>query len=569
MARGLTSLAGSPSHIGGKPVKYGRSKHRDTSFNSQASHQHHASIGNYARFTKDFCISNGEPHQVAKYSIATDSGRMMGTLAALALSRMINLQTFTWDMPTGIVRGVWRALANLGSETIQAGTARHPLQSVWVRLPNCEEASRRWPHRRRFPRQTANWSAHLRLLHRPVPHSERPNFSVLSNLSSISVLSIDQVTYLEELSILIRKSVTQLCTVRISLTPSLCVESQEFCKEEHNVVHEFLSEPGMAALRANGVIGLLMSKIGDCDGRGNTIRGSESQSIGNDVHRLEATQQKDLELSANSAGKQNVHITASSGDNVGSLASTSSSERFRLSCYSPHPSVLGTLMNKNQNHEKETQELSTSSEATSKFDERDDGRLIAPVSQSRQQLKLEVLAFENVPLSVPVLMRAVDWRFLTDITILRCKSAEQLWEAFNESYFAQNEINSSTSTEEGVTTAQYPLRLRKVWTDALSNALISFLSDHVASNSLECLLLGAPSESDSRRDVSIHSLCHGLIQHHCSSLRKLSVANYGIDREIVTYITSGKMPRLQELALGINVYDWVCNQAQIAKTPLT
>jgi hypothetical protein len=45
--------------------------------------------------------------------ITKESGKMLGTLVALAVARMINLETFIWDMPTGVLRDVWLALSSL------------------------------------------------------------------------------------------------------------------------------------------------------------------------------------------------------------------------------------------------------------------------------------------------------------------------------------------------------------------------------------------------------------------------------------------------------------------------
>jgi hypothetical protein len=48
-----------------------------------------------------------------EYSVAKETGKMLGTLVASAVARMVNLETFIWDIPTGVVREVWIALASL------------------------------------------------------------------------------------------------------------------------------------------------------------------------------------------------------------------------------------------------------------------------------------------------------------------------------------------------------------------------------------------------------------------------------------------------------------------------
>jgi hypothetical protein len=55
---------------------------------------------------------------------------MLGTLVALAVGRMRNLETFIWDMPTGVLRDVWLALGSLADRE-DGHECR--LERVWVR----------------------------------------------------------------------------------------------------------------------------------------------------------------------------------------------------------------------------------------------------------------------------------------------------------------------------------------------------------------------------------------------------------------------------------------------------
>ncbi len=55
---------------------------------------------------------------------------MLGTLVALAVAKMANLETFVWDMPTGVLSDIFMALASLPDH--------HPaneckLERLWVR----------------------------------------------------------------------------------------------------------------------------------------------------------------------------------------------------------------------------------------------------------------------------------------------------------------------------------------------------------------------------------------------------------------------------------------------------
>lgn len=84
----------------------------------------------YAQFTKKFSLGNGPADWVQEYLISKEGGKMLGTLVALAVARMRSLETFIWDMPTGILRDVWLALSSLGDRG--DGQACR-LEKLWVR----------------------------------------------------------------------------------------------------------------------------------------------------------------------------------------------------------------------------------------------------------------------------------------------------------------------------------------------------------------------------------------------------------------------------------------------------
>ena len=58
----------------------------------------------FSQFTRKFSLGNGPPDWVQEYLITKEAGKMLGTLVALTLARMPNLETFIWDMPTGVLR---------------------------------------------------------------------------------------------------------------------------------------------------------------------------------------------------------------------------------------------------------------------------------------------------------------------------------------------------------------------------------------------------------------------------------------------------------------------------------
>ena len=50
----------------------------------------------YADYTKKFSLGNGPPDWVQEYMVFRESGKMLGTLVAIAIARMRNLESFIW-----------------------------------------------------------------------------------------------------------------------------------------------------------------------------------------------------------------------------------------------------------------------------------------------------------------------------------------------------------------------------------------------------------------------------------------------------------------------------------------
>lgn len=82
----------------------------------------------YAKYTKKFSLGNGPSDWVIEYMIHKESGRMLGILVATAIQKMKNLETFVWDMPTGVLSQVFMALASLADQPDEC-----KLNRVWVR----------------------------------------------------------------------------------------------------------------------------------------------------------------------------------------------------------------------------------------------------------------------------------------------------------------------------------------------------------------------------------------------------------------------------------------------------
>lgn len=219
-----------------------------------------------------------------------------------------------------------------------------------------------------------------------------------------------------------------------------------------------------------------------------------------------------------------------------------------------------------------------------------------PTIQEQKQLRLEVLELETMFLSVPTLLQAIDWSVLTTLTLLHCDNHEQLWKAFRRTFAPR--MTSLTSPDVSKTlsrrnispharitstlTSEYRLNLRRIHTDTVSSALIHFLKETLAPNSLEWLFLQdggvTTSEHSKIREpyastVTVDQIFRGPLRRHRCSLKKLMIDSAGlgstrwrkwkVDREILTYIVSGKMGALREVAFCLDYKDWVSENIHI------
>lgn len=107
---------------------------------------------------------------------------MLNNMIALALAGMVNLKSFTWDMPRRLKADVWSALSS---------SAHSRLQGVWVR----------------FHENFRNYWNDLSNTNAPQNYNvEYPTLSILPPVKGLTVLAIDQASYLEELAVLIERS---------------------------------------------------------------------------------------------------------------------------------------------------------------------------------------------------------------------------------------------------------------------------------------------------------------------------------------------------------------------------
>lgn len=206
-------------------------------------------------------------------------------------------------------------------------------------------------------------------------------------------------------------------------------------------------------------------------------------------------------------------------------------------------------------------------------------------------LRLEGFELEKIPINVAVLQKSIDWSVLTTLTLLDCGDHERLWKALRRTFSpksnatlsitspgphskhpAQSRLRKARSSKfDQICAQEYPLRLKRIHTDTVSTALISFLKETLAPNSLEWMLLQERGQYTS--PVTVETIYRGPLRYHRGSLRKVLIDSsdapaehrtrnpkwkkWIVNRDILTFITSGKMCCLRELGIAVDYKDWV------------
>jgi hypothetical protein len=423
---------------------------------------------------------------------------MLGTLVALAVARMVNLEAFIWDMPTGVVREIWLALASL------ADRPGHDcrLERIWVRWhDNSENALR-------------SSSAAATRLFQKYKHVEHPSLSVLPPLKSVAVLDIDEPAYVEELAILIERSRRRLTELRIGIAEKAHLKPWLLCGKD--------SDGTSSWPRANGLLGILArqqpSNMQDDAAYPSDGKSKTPQGLTNVAHK--------------------------------SSAATETEEM---------PS------NDDQYHQSVTKDRKPS--PSSGLSNRSDRSPVPSCKSDCEMLNLKILELERVPLSVPTLLPAVDWTGLTTLTIMRCEDHEKLWKALRRKY-APPVIPAKRSLadrRESASMSEYTLNLKHIRTDTVSPYLMLFIKDALAPNTLESIFLHeAPGHESS---VQIDAIYRHILRKHRQSLRKVLVDatshssprshKWMFNHEMISFVTSGKMPQLKELGMAMHYRDWV------------
>ena len=565
----------------------------------------------YAQFTKKFSLGNGPADWVQEYLITKEGGKMLGTLVALAVARMRSLETFIWDMPTGILRDVWLALSSLDDRD-DGRPCR--LEKVWVRWHDNSSVDAANPVPPPPPPMNLNaippaplQTASSHIAGAPVPPQihpaaldrvEHPSFSVLPALKSLSVLDIDELAYLDEMAVLIGQSLDKLRELRIGIARHALQRDWVTVWEGDNLQQVDPDYPTASSItigekRLGGVLGTLAGFV--CDMRKPKIVLPERTRRRSPARPPTPPMAPPISQSgAFDTGLLQAPMSPTYGD-AGTETSTDPLIAMSRQA-SPEPSPTTPDFSSVTNPISEPSVLLPPHQPSLL----DAGTAeVEPLTATFQSfeperhylnnvLHLDNLELERVPISVPVLQKAIDWTRLTSLTLLHCQNHEQLWKTLRKTFaptprsptYPTPRRTPSSTPRKGVKASssgidvemEYTLKLKKIHTNTVSPALISFLKETLAPNSLEVLFLQeARSYSSS---VAVDAIFRGPLRRHRNSLKKVLIDSsekgadglptnssrwrrWMLSREVLAFLCSGKMPALKELGMAIDYRDWV------------
>ncbi|KAL2263071.1 hypothetical protein VTK26DRAFT_8359 [Humicola hyalothermophila] len=537
LGNAFARTVGKPSRAGTNPSHLVKLAHND-----------------YAKYTKKFSLGNGPSDWVVEYMIHKESGRMLGILVAMAIQKMKNLETFIWDMPTGVLSQVFMALASLADRPEECKLSR-----VWVRWHDNSEAlvSPASPNGATAAPAVVNQGSHLTAVgislgpgvSHPPPrppvkyseyHCEYPTFSCLPPIKSLTVLDIDEVGYLDEMAVLIERSKDILQELRVGISAAAANRAfaQTWDGDDLKQIDHKASWPGESTIgdrRLGGVLGVLVGKIYD----------------------IRKRRTKDKAASGTSSPPAPLSTPAEAGGQV-------------------TPSVNGALSpNGAAVHQH------PAAEAREKFGVSKESKPGKSGAGSRKRLdgklKLHTLELERVALSLQVCRHAIDWSTLTNLTLLDCAQHDNLWKMLRKQ-FPPTPMGTDSGNLAGGRShppsapLQYHLALKYIHTDSTTLSLITLIKETLAPNSLEVLFL-QDRKRPSQPTVMLDTIFRGAIKRHHASLRKLLLDSsakvsggppsensrwrrWTLTTDVLLYITSGRMHNLRELAASIDYRDW-------------
>ncbi|CAK7271037.1 hypothetical protein SEPCBS57363_004410 [Sporothrix epigloea] len=556
---------------------------------------------NYAQFTRKFSLGNGPPEWFADYMINKEAGKMLGTLVALSVAKMQNLENFVWDMPTGVMSDVFMALAALPD--FDPVHKECKLDRLWIRWHNNSRTTQaRSPPGspssspeplpappQLFVPQGSNLTPVGIMLPaygghpRPRPaiayassHVEYPTFSVVPPLRSLTVLDIDEVAYLDELAVLIERSYGRLNELRIGIASHAVSKDfvQTWDGSELQQVDLEASWPGESIIgdrRLGGVLGTLVGRIYDIRKKSTTSKTLPNTESATAIPASTGIQAAN-NTSNSSADADDSEMTPG--------GSTSAQNLFVASPQLPNTATAGRTGTANTESATNGSLGMAGSESQDKVEDGYESTM-----QLDRKLKLTTLELERVPLSMQVLVRAIDWTSVTALTILSCPQDHSLWRQLRKNFrptpaasqgygISPVPARLASGVNSAPPTLDYYLALKKIHTDRVCKTLLSFISDTLAPNSLEVLILQNRPYTDMSRVVSIQDIFKSAVKPHSASLTKLLINGYlwpqteilesaqrmrriwTLPATLVKYVTSGRMASLRELAFSLHYRDW-------------
>jgi hypothetical protein len=567
-------------------------------------------LGNYyAQYTKKFSLGNGPADCVREYLITKEGGKMLGTLVALAVARMKNLEAFVWDMPTGVLRDVWLALSALGDRDDDED---HRLEKLWVRWHNnwqTETVDSPPPPPNIPPPNIGNSTRQTQTQDRTVPAAaetatlplidrvEHPTFSVLPELKSLTVLEIDELAYLDEMAILIARSSPILKELRIGIARharnldwTKNWEGDQHHQVDHSTTWTIASKIGDKRLQ--GVMGVLVGRMHNLRNNAETTRIEMGMKyLAKVQERLQKTTKEDavqhatisnldamvtdavLDVPIGLTSMENISVNA---DPTIQLASVQAPLSDSL------PAVLASVA-----------DLSLQSPAapswartpysTEKVIPLRPAKQLRSESKANEKngpylngcLRLETLELERVNLSLPVFKHVFDFTTITNLTLINCQGHERLWKDLRLRYAPGNRRKASRY----MVLPQGALSLKKIHTDTPSNAFLRFVKETLRPNTLETLFI----QDRWGVQVNISAIFKNAVRRHRSSLKRLLIDSsqleevfaepsnrwrkWRLTRKMVAYVTSGRMTSLRELAVNIDYADWHIFLQRLPRVP--
>jgi hypothetical protein len=528
----------------------------------------------FAQYTKKFSLGNGPADWVSEYLITKEGGKMLGTLVALAVGRMRNLEAFIWDMPTGVLRDVWLALASLGNRD-DGRECR--LDKVWVRwhenpgegspLASPPAGQGNGPTVPSIP-AILHGTASAIFQIPPYPRVEFPTFSILPPLRSLTVLDIDEQSYVEEMSVLVENSLHKLRELRIGMADHAQYDAWAMPTDERSLLPPPLASSESRSQQQGGVLGILVHRF--------CIPTHSSRSSSLDPIKDAVPSKSGIEATATPlSGNPKAEFAEQDGQEITQVSRLISESSLEDSSPLDTPSLHVSKRRKEpvvENPENARHDQSTT----------ENGGYL-------KRMQLNTIELERIYLSVLPLARGIDWSRLESITLLGCRNHEFLWKELRQQYAPPTRARTPSTASRTMSTSlggmftprnltplakdpipseEYRLKIKKIHTDTVSTALIQFIRDALAPNSLDSLFL--QENSTYKSSVGIDVIYRGAIRRHRGSLRKLLIDSecrkddepgpaswrrWVFNRELLGCITSGKM-RLRELSMSIDYKDW-------------